>query len=56
MSSKQSREDLIEAFAGLHQDNLNLPFLFLDAVGGPVFGFAELEMMGAQALERRMER
>jgi hypothetical protein len=56
LSSNQSREDLIEALAALHEDDLNLPFLCLDAVGDPVFGLAGLEMMGAQVLERRMQR
>lgn len=51
----QPSEDFIEAFAALHQDNLNLPLILSDAVGNPVFGFAKPEMMRAQALEGWME-
>ena len=48
-------EDFIEAFAALHQDDLNLPLIFSDAVGDPILGVAELEVMRAQPLEGGME-
>lgn len=48
-------EDLVEAFTALHEDNLYLPLILSDLVGDPVLGFVKLKVMGAQALERRME-
>ena len=48
-------EDFVETFAALHQDDLNLPPIFSDAVGVPVLRAAELEVMRAQTLERGME-
>jgi hypothetical protein len=29
-------EDFVEAFAALHQDDLDLPFILADAVGDPI--------------------
>jgi hypothetical protein len=52
----KARKHFIEAFAGLYQDDLNLSLVFLDAVGDPVLGFAEVEVMRAQALEGRRIR
>lgn len=54
-SPNKASEDLIKAFATLHQNNLNLPLIFPNAVGDPVFSFAKLEVVRAQTLERGME-
>jgi len=51
----EPREDFIEAFPALHQDNLNLSPILFDTVGDPIFRFAKVEVMRAQALEGRME-
>jgi len=51
----EPREDFIEAFPALHQDNLNLSLILSDPVGDPIFRFAKVEVMGPQALEGGME-
>ncbi len=55
VSPDEPREDFIEAFPALHQDNLNLSLIFSDAVGDPIFRFAKVEVIRAQVLEGRME-
>jgi len=51
----QPREDLVESFAGLHQNNLYLSLIFSDSVGDSIFGFPVVEVMRAKILEWMMQ-
>jgi len=44
-------EDLIQPLAALYQGDLNLSLILPDAVGDSVLGFAEVEVVRAQALK-----
>jgi len=52
----EPRQDFVEAFPALHQDNLNLSLILSDTVGNPILHFAKVEVMRTEILEGRMER
>ena len=51
----QPRQDLVETFAGLHQNNLYLSLIFPDPVGDSILSFAVVEVMRAKILEWVMQ-
>jgi len=53
-SSDDPGEDIVEALTALHQDDLDLPVMFSNAVGDPILGFPELKVMRTYTLERRV--